>query len=59
MPKPATTAPIGIHLFHRWGRWEDAEATHTSPLFPQLGVWQSPIQIRRCETCGKAQRRDL
>lgn len=52
------SAPIGIHLFHRWGRWEDHEATRQSPLFPQLGTWTSLIQVRRCETCGKTQRRD-
>jgi hypothetical protein len=47
-----------IHL-HKWGRWQDAEATYTSPLFPKVGTSQRPIQIRACERCGKKKIREI
>lgn len=48
-----------LHLIHRWSRWSDVETTYDSPLFPKLGAWKKPGQMRRCETCGKAQVRDI
>lgn len=51
--------PVSLHLFHRWGPWIDGEATHDSPLFPRLGTWTTAVQVRRCETCGKAKVRDI
>ena len=48
-----------LHLFHRWGPWSDVETTHDSPLFPRLGTWTMPSQIRRCETCGKTKIRNV
>ena len=48
-----------LHLFHDWGRWAEVETTHDSPLFPKLGTWKKPMQMRRCETCGLTKVRDL
>lgn len=48
-----------MHLFHRWSRWQDAEATHHSPLFRRLGTWTAPAQVRRCKSCGKTKIRHL
>jgi hypothetical protein len=47
-----------IHL-HKWGRWQDAQATYSSPLFPKLGESQGLIQIRACERCGKKKIREV
>lgn len=57
-PVPPMPAPF-LHVFHHWTRWQDAEATHHSPLFPKLGTWRTPAQVRRCESCGKTKIRTL
>jgi hypothetical protein len=51
-------AKVGFHL-HRWGKWEDGMATYDSPLFPKLGEWKGPVQVRRCTKCGKTSLRRM
>lgn len=47
-----------IHL-HKWSKWQDAKATYTSVLFPKLGNYERPIQIRVCDRCGLKKTREL
>ncbi|MFD7016111.1 hypothetical protein [Streptomyces sp. NPDC059928] len=49
---------VGLHL-HQWTEWQDAEATYDSPLFPKLGTWKVPVQVRRCLKCKKSQTRKI
>ena len=51
-------AAPGLHI-HKWGTWQDAEATYDSPLLPKLGTWKGPVQIRRCSKCNKTETRKV
>lgn len=52
------SAVTGFHL-HQWSEWQDAEGTYDSPLFPKLGTWKAPVQIRRCLKCRKSRVRKV
>lgn len=55
---PSESTATGPHI-HKWGAWEDATATYDSPLFPKLGKWTGPVQVRRCAKCNKAETRQI
>jgi hypothetical protein len=48
-----------MHIFHKWSKWESETGVYHSPLFPRLGTWTEPIQIRECEKCGKTKIRKV
>jgi hypothetical protein len=56
--RKSESAGPGVHL-HHWTEWQDAEATYDSPLFPKLGTWKVPVQLRRCLKCKKTQTRKI
>lgn len=45
-----------MHIFHRWGRWQDAEATWRKPNGREF---ITQVQVRECEKCGKKKVRKL
>ena len=54
-----------MHIFHKWGKWEEYEQRMTNhagllmpkntPSFESVENWQQ----RTCETCGFTQREEV
>lgn len=44
-----------MHLFHKWGKWEDRQAEYTERLVLSgySKTSQEFVQTRKCEVCGK------